>query len=189
MKINEILPKVKANLSNERYEHTLRVIQTAKKLAKIHGINVEKVELASALHDYAKCEDKLTLKQYIIDNNLDSDLLNYHHELWHGPVAAHFTEYTIGIRDKEVINAIKYHTTGRAHMGLVELTVFIADFIEPARQIPGIESVRHAAREDLNEAALLELKGTITHLVSKNATIYPGTIEAYNDLINLKGDR
>src|SRR5699024_3526788 len=100
MKIKEILRKVKDNLSNERYEHTLRVIQTEKKLEKIHGINVEKVELASALHDYTKCEDKLTLKQYIIDNNLYKKLLNYHHELWHGTVAAHFTEYTLGIKDK-----------------------------------------------------------------------------------------
>src|SRR5699024_9744563 len=107
MKINEILRKVKDNLSNERYEHTLRVIQTAKKLAKIHNINVEKIKLTSILHDNDKYKDKLTLKQYIIDNNLDKNLLNYHHELWHGPVAAHFTEYTLGIKDKEVINAIK----------------------------------------------------------------------------------
>src|SRR5699024_9836974 len=116
MKINEILRKEKDNLSNKRYKHTLKVIQTAKKLARIHGINSEKLELRSPRHDYAKCEEKLTLKQYIIDSNLDKNLLNYHHELWHGPVAAHFTEYTLGIKDKEVINAIKYPTTGRAHM-------------------------------------------------------------------------
>src|SRR5699024_12484533 len=107
-----------------------------------HGIKLDKIALASALHDYAKCEDKLALKQYIIDNNLDKNLLNYHHELLHGPVAAHFTEYTLGIKDKEVMIAINYHTTGRAHMGFVELTVFIADLMEPSRQIPSFASTR-----------------------------------------------
>ncbi len=189
MKVNDILPKVEANLSKERYEHTLRVIQTAKELAEIHSVNIEKVEVASALHDYAKCEKESALKQYIIDNGLDSDLLNYHHELWHAHVAAHFAEHTLGINDRPIINAIKYHTTGRAGMNDVELVVFIADFIEPARQIPGIGIVRETAKEDLHEAALLVLKGSIPYLISLETIVYPGTIEAYNDLIKLKGDR
>lgn len=189
MKVNEILPKVKANLSKERYEHTLRVIQTAKELAKTHDVNVEKVEIASAIHDYAKCETESALKKYIINNKIDSDLLNYHHELWHAHVGAHFAEYTLGIKDRSTLNAIKYHTTGRARMDEVELVVFIADFIEPARQIPGVEIIRDAAKEDLHETALLIFKVSIPHLISLETIVYPGTIEAYNDLIKLKGDR
>lgn len=189
MKVNEILPKVKANLSKERYEHTLRVIQTAKELAVIHGIDTEKVELASALHDYAKCEDELVLKQYIKKNCLDSDLLNYHYELWHAHVAAHFAEYTLKIKNKSILNAIKYHTTGRAGMDEIELVVFIADFIEPARQIPGVDEVRDSAKTDLHEAALLVFKGTIPYLINQEKVVYPGTVNAYNDIIKFKGDR
>src|SRR5690625_7468947 len=97
MKINEILRKVKDNLSNERYEHTLRVIQTAKKLAKIHGINVEKVELASAIHDYVKYEDKLTLKKYIIYINLYKNFIKYHFKYWNLLVNVYFYVSTLFI--------------------------------------------------------------------------------------------
>lgn len=189
MQVSDILPKVKANLSEERYQHTLRVIETAKELADIHGVDIEKVELASALHDYAKCEKESSLKEYIMENGLDSDLLNYHHELWHAHVAAHYAENILNVKDESILNAIKYHTTGRAGMDEVELVVFIADFIEPARQIPGIDIVRESAKTDIHEAALLVFKGTIPYLISLETIVYPGTIEAYNDLIKLKGDR
>ena len=188
MEINEVLPKVKANLTKERYEHTLRVIETAKELAVIHDVDVKKVELASALHDYAKCEDESYLKQYIIDNNLDLDLLNYNQELWHSHVGGHFAQYKLNINDESTLNAIKYHTTGRADMDNIELVVFIADFIEPARKIPGIEEIRDKAKENLHEAALLIFKASIPYLISLGAIVYPGTLEAYNYLIKYKGD-
>ncbi len=189
MKINDILPLIKKNLSKERYEHSLRVIETAKKLAEIHRVDIDKVELASALHDYSKCEEETYLKQYIIDHNIDSDLLNYNKELWHSHVGAHYAQFTLGISDHSTLNAIKYHTTGRAHMDEIELVVFIADFIEPARKIPGIDIIRDMAKKDLHEAALLIFKASLPYLISLEAIVYPGTIEAYNDLIKLKGDK
>lgn len=188
MKINDVLHLVKKNLSKERYEHTLRVVETAKELADIHHVDIEKVKLASALHDYSKCEEESYLKQYIIDNKLDSDLLNYNQELWHSHVGAHYAQFTLGISDHSTLNAIKYHTTGRAQMDEIELVVFIADFIEPARRIPGIDVIRDMAKKDLHKAAILIFKASIPYLISIEAIVYPGTIEAYNDLIKFKGD-
>lgn len=188
MEVSEILSKVEKNVSKDRYDHTVRVMKTAIKLARIHDVNQKQVEIASALHDYSKCESENYLKNYIIDHHIDADLLNYNQELWHSHVGAHYAQYTLGIDDRSVLNAIKYHTTGRENMDQVELIVFIADFIEPGRKIPGIDKIREMAKQDLHEAALLIFKASIPYLVSLEAIVYPGTLDAYNYLIKLKGD-
>ena len=188
MEITKILSKVKKNVSKSRYDHTVRVMKTAIKLAEIHNINQQQVEIASALHDYSKCESEDDLKNYIIDHHIDADLLNYNQELWHSHVGAHYAQYTLGIDDRSILNAIKYHTTGRENMDQVELIVFIADFIEPERKIAGIDKIRKMAEQDLHEAALLIFKASIPYLVSLEAVVYPGTVDAYNYLIKLKGD-
>ena len=188
MKLNEILIEAKEKLTKDRYDHTLRVIETSEKLAVIHKVDIEKVTLASAMHDYSKCESKDYLENYIIDHKLDKDLLNYHYELWHSHVGADIAFSKFDIKDKSILNAIKYHTTGRAKMDNVELIVFISDFIEPNRKMPGVNKIREIANEDLAEAALLIFKTSIPYLIGLNAIVYPGTIEAYNDLIKLKGE-
>lgn len=183
MKVDQALMKLKHVLSTERYEHTLRVLQVAEKLAKQHNINVGYVQLAAVFHDYAKEFSHERLKQYIIEKNIDEQLLLFNDELWHGPVAAHLIEHEFGIKNKSVLNAIYYHTTGRANMDLVELALFVADYIEPGRHFPGLCEVREMAFINLHEAALLTLKNTITYLIKRNATIFPHTFQAYNDLI------
>lgn len=173
---------VKEKLTNDRYEHTLRVCDTAVELAEIYKEDKEKIALASIFHDYAKCMSKDELKQWVKDFNLPNELLNYHHELWHGPVGAELVKRKYHMTDENIINAIRFHTTGRAQMNKFELIVFISDYIEPGRSFPGIEDVRKLAKENLESAAHQALKNTIHYLLDKNALIYPDTINAYNDL-------
>src|SRR5699024_2033827 len=78
---------IKQTLDKKRYNHSIRVANTARKLAEIHDAPVEKVVIASLLHDYAKCQSKEELKENIRLYQLPHSLLHYHHELWHGPVA------------------------------------------------------------------------------------------------------
>lgn len=125
---------------------------------------------------------KETLTELIIEYQLPTQLLDYHHEVWHGPVAAKLLEKTYNIHHPDILNAIYYHTTGRAGMSDVELVVFVADYIEPGRSFPGVEAVRTLAKKDLSLAARQALKNTIQFLLSKDATIYPDTFNAYNDL-------
>jgi predicted HD superfamily hydrolase involved in NAD metabolism len=178
---------VKANLSKERFEHTLRVKDTAIELAEKYSAPVDLVTTAALFHDYAKDMEKEYLKHLILTYQLPEDLLQYHFELWHGPVASKLIEEQFNITNKDVKNAIYYHTTGRANMSLIEVIVFVADYIEPGRNFPGVNEVREDAKKDIYVAARNALKNTIHFLLNKDATIHPDTFLAYNDLTKLMG--
>lgn len=182
MKIDEAIKHVKPHLTTGRFEHTLRVAETAVKLADLYDESAEKVELAAVFHDYAKYRPLDEMKRWIVASRLPKDLLHYHHELWHGPVGSILIEREYGISDPEIRNAIYYHTTGRAHMSKIEMIVFLADYIEPGRNFPGIEEVRETAQQDLIYSCWMVSRNTINYLMQKNATIYPETFHAYNDL-------
>ena len=182
MKLNEALYVVKQELNDDRFEHTKRVIETAEHLASCHSVSVDKATLAAALHDYAKCWPTEKLRKYILISPLPKDLLLYNHELWHGPVASILLPNRIGIKDRSILNAIRYHTTGRAHMSSLEMVIFVSDYIEPGRHFPGVDQVREVAEDHLVKAAWLAVKQTINYLLERQGMIYPDTIHAYNTL-------
>ncbi|MEC2160030.1 bis(5'-nucleosyl)-tetraphosphatase (symmetrical) YqeK [Virgibacillus halodenitrificans] len=182
MQMEQAVEYVKPHLTKARFEHTLRVAETAVDLAERFGVSREKVELAAIFHDYAKYRPLEEMEDYIKKSELPDNLLTYHHELWHGPVAALLIEKEFNIHDADIKGAIRYHTTGRANMKDIEKVVFIADYIEPGRNFPGVEEVREVVLSDLNLACWMALRNTIEFLVKKKATIYPDTFHAYNDL-------
>src|SRR5699024_3958215 len=117
----------------------VRVLTVARKLAQTYHADMKEVELATVFHDYAKEMKVDSLKEYIKTHELDHTLLLYNKELWHGPVAAHIVQDDFKIENEHIFNAIYFHTTGRACMTIVELILFVADYIEPARTFPGVE--------------------------------------------------
>ena len=185
MDIKEAIELVKNELKASRFEHTLRVIETSEALAERFKESTEKAKLAAALHDYAKNWSVEDLKTYIIQNHLSADLLTYHSELWHGPVASHVMKKKYNIKDPDVLGAIRHHTTGRAGMTNVEKIVYLADYIEPARDIPGMEEVRAASERNLNYACWLVARNTLNYLIQKRVTIHPDSFHAYNDLTRI----
>lgn len=184
MKITDALVHVKKELPEGRYEHTYRVVEQAVKLASIHGINEEKTALAAAFHDYAKKRSRDQMRRVILTSTLPKDLLLYDEELWHGPVASILVESILGISDPEIKDAIKYHTTGRAHMNKLEMVISLADYTEPHRNFEGLEEVRDMAEKDLILASWLMSRNTIEFLMMKKSSIYPDTFHAYNYLSN-----
>lgn|SRR5690606_34388697 len=182
MKREEAIGIVKKYLPEKRLQHTLRVADTAALLADKYFADKEKAVLAAIFHDYCKYRPLEEMKRCIIESDLPKDLLEYHPELWHGPVAAVLIAREHGIQDREIRLAIQYHTTGRAHMSLLEMIVFLADYIEPGRNFPGVEEVRAMAEKDIIQACYQASKNTIQHLMRKGEPIYPDTFYAYNDL-------
>ncbi|WP_251554773.1 bis(5'-nucleosyl)-tetraphosphatase (symmetrical) YqeK [Neobacillus muris] len=174
---------VKPQLTEHRYEHTLGVMETAISLAKKYGGHEKKAEIAAIFHDYAKFRPKEEMKQIIIEQNFPQDLLDFNAELWHAPVGAYLTKKEAGITDEEILNAIRYHTSGRPGMTLLEKIVYLADYIEPGRQFPGVEEVRQMAAENLDQALIKAVQNTIMFLMKKNQQVYPETFHTYNDLI------
>ncbi|WP_079708437.1 bis(5'-nucleosyl)-tetraphosphatase (symmetrical) YqeK [Paraliobacillus ryukyuensis] len=180
MERQEALDIVKKQLNQKRYDHTIRVTDTAIALAKQYQENEKSVEMAAIFHDYAKYRDKDEMQRVIVESDLPKDLLDYHAELWHGPVGALLVQREVGITNEAILSAIHWHTTGKVHMSKIEKIVFLADYIEPGRSFPGIEEVREQAWINLDYACFMALQNTIAYLVSKQQLVYPDTVHAYN---------
>ncbi|RHW40980.1 HD domain-containing protein [Neobacillus notoginsengisoli] len=174
---------VKEQLTEHRYIHTVGVMETAITLAKRYGANPKQAELAAIFHDYAKFRPKEDMKKIIIEQGYPEDLLDYSPELWHAPAGAYLVEHEAGITDSEVLDAIRYHTSGRPRMRLLEKIIYLADYIEPGRSFPGVEDTRIIAKSDLDGALIHSIKNTISFLLKKNQPVYPDTFLTYNDLV------
>jgi predicted HD superfamily hydrolase involved in NAD metabolism len=183
MEREEALKIVKEQLTDHRYQHTLGVVETAITLAKKYGADEKKAETAAIFHDYAKFRPKDEMRQIILNQNFPQDLLHYHAELWHAPAGAYLVEREAGRKNKEVLDAIRYHTSGRPGMTLLEKVIYLADYIEPGRHFPGVDEVRALAKENLDKALIQAVKNTILFLMKKNQPVYPDSFLTYNDLI------
>ncbi|WHY65783.1 bis(5'-nucleosyl)-tetraphosphatase (symmetrical) YqeK [Neobacillus sp. SuZ13] len=177
------LKLVKKQLTDHRYQHTLGVMETAIVLAKQYGGDEQKAELAAIFHDYAKFRPKEEMKEIIASQGFPEDLLQFNSELWHAPAGMYLVEKEAGINDPEVLDAIRYHTSGRPAMTLLEKIIYLADYIEPGRHFPGVDEVRKMAKENLDKALIMAIRNTISFLLKKNQTVYPDTFYTYNDLI------
>lgn len=182
MKIKKAVKLVEETLPTKRYNHSIRVAETGKKMAEIFDGDSKKVELAGILHDLCKYEELSELYQSVTKYDLGQDLLSYGSEILHGPVAAARLKDEYEIDDEEVYYAIYNHTTGRAHMNKTEKIIFIADYIEPKRTQPGVDDIRDIVFKDKNlDKAIYEIsKRTVLHLVGKDKTVHLKTIECLN---------
>lgn len=166
----------------KRYEHTLGVEYTAAALAMRYGANVKNALLAGLLHDCAKClSDKKLLD--ICEKN-DIAVTETERELpflLHGKAGAVLAEKKYGVKNREVLDAIVNHTTGREGMSLLEKIVFVADYIEPGRNhAPDLDELRRLAFQNLDSALVRILEGTLTHLKSRGFAIDPRTENTWN---------
>jgi predicted HD superfamily hydrolase involved in NAD metabolism len=187
MNRDQALQLVKPQLTEHRYLHTIGVMETAIKLAEQYGADVKKAELAAIFHDYAKFRPKDEMKQIIVEQSMPPILLEYNSELWHAPVGAFLAEKEAGITDSEVLDAIRYHTSGRIGMTLLDKIVYLADYIEPGRHFPGVDEVRAIVEEDLDNALIQSMKNTIQFLMKKNQPVFPDTFNAYNSIVKNSG--
>lgn len=180
MEFNKAVEIVRETLSVKRFDHTMRVVNQATELAQKYDEAVERVKLAAIFHDYAKEFPVEELKRYIQSSHLPKDLLDFHFELWHGPVGAVLLKTKFGMENNDILNAIRYHTTGRAGMSTLEKIIYLADYIEPGRNFPGLTEVRKVADQDLDFACWLVSRNTLQHLLRKEAALYPESVYAYN---------
>lgn len=179
--MEHIKQELQRRLTPSRYEHVLRVAETVKPLAIHYGVDEERVVRAALLHDIAKNMERSKLREWLVSGQADERLLGYHHELWHGPVGAMIAKQLFQEDDEEVLNAVRYHTTGRAQMSDLEKIVYIADLIEPGRDFPGIESLRAVSMDSLDEAMKQCIAHSIQYLASKRVAIFPDSFECYNE--------
>lgn len=176
----ELIEEVETRLSKKRFNHVLRVEETALELAEQYDVNPEKVSIAALLHDVAKEEPDNEMRDLVISENLDLDLLQYGNQIWHAPVGAVQAKRDFEITDEEIINAIIFHTVGSPEMTAVEKVIFVADYIEPGRDFEEAIEARKLAEKSLEEVIQYKLKSTIIDLIKQNKKIYPKAIDSYN---------
>lgn len=182
MNKSEAIELIEEKLPDKRYQHSLRVADTAVKLARLYEGDVDKAEMAGILHDYCKYDELGYMYQIVRQHDLDPNLLSFGGEILHGPVCAALMKSEYDITDDEILTAIAYHTTGRAQMTKTEKIVFIADYIEPERQIPGVEEIRDMAynQGSLDHTIYEISKRTVLYLISNDITVFNTTIECLN---------
>ena len=162
MKYNfkELKEIVKSKMSLKRFVHTLGVVEMSEKLAKIYNADIEKCKTAALLHDICKEMDMEYIKNICKDNFMselsEEDLEN--NEILHGFAGAYYVRNELGIDDKEILSAIKYHTVGAENMTLVEKIVYIADAIEYGRNYPSVVEIREETFKDLDRGILMEIE-------------------------------
>jgi len=176
--IEDIQNKLRKKLKGSRYIHTLGVEYTSVCLAMKYGEDLEKAELAGLLHDCAKQLPEKKLIKICREHGEKISKMEFQQPfLLHGKAGACLAKDKFGIEDESVLNAIRYHTTGRPDMSLLEKIVFVADYIEPNRKkADNLAELRRLAFEDLDETVLLILEQTLDYLEKTGKEIDRHTI-------------
>lgn len=158
--------KLRKELDEDRYTHTLGVMYTSAALAMRYGVDLEKAQVAGLLHDCAKCipnEKKLKMcEKYNIPITRVENNAPF---LLHSKLGAYLAKEKYGVKDEEILQAIVWHTTGKPDMTLLEEIVFLADYIEPMRwKAENLEEIRRTAFVDLDLAVYMTLRDTLHYL-------------------------
>ena len=183
---------LKERLTEKRYIHSVNVADAAVALAERYGADAEKAYTTGLIHDCCKDMPPALQLQYMLENGVelgDYELSSV--KLFHAICGSAFAEKELGVTDEDMLNAIRYHTTGRKGMSLLEKVVFIADFIGIERDYEDVEVMREKALISLEDAIVYGLGFTIQDLVKKGAVIHPDTVDAYNEarLILMKREK
>ena len=180
--LNQLRPVALSYLKYKRIPHVLGTEQEAIRLAERYGADVEKARVAALLHDCTKkldMDEQLTLcQQYGIQlDELEQKAL----KLLHAKTGAAIARDVFGV-DDEIYSAIWWHTTGHANMTLLEKIIYLADYIEPSRDFPGVDKLRKMCYEDLNAGLLMGLEMSIEEMTEMGNPVHHATIEARDAL-------
>ena len=184
--IQKIRKELAKQLDSKRYEHTLGVAYTAAALAMRYDYDIMKAFEAGLLHDCAKCMTHEERLNYCKKNNLEvTEIEKKNPSLLDAKVGADLSNRKYGIIDEDICNAVRFHTTGRPDMTLLEKIIFIADYLEPHRcEAEDLPIVRKQVFVDIDSALRTILSDTLVFLEKSGNEIDPMTVKTYEYYIN-----
>lgn len=179
--MQKIQKELSKELDNKRYEHTLGVAYTAACMAMRYDCDINKAYLAGLLHDCAKCMTHEERLNYCKKHKLEvTEYEKQNPALLHAKVGADLCSRKYDVDDEEIASAVRYHTTGRPDMTLLEKIIFIADYLEPHRNdAEDLPIVRRQVFEDIDFALRTILKDTLEYLKGSDKVIDPMTTQTY----------
>ena len=175
---------IRSRLSDYRFRHSLCVAEEARRLAARYGADPDKAYTAGILHDIMKDTAPAAQQKILNDYGVDLDTVERHSPtLWHARTGAVFLRHILDIEDEEILQAVRYHTTGRAGMSLLEKVLFVADFTSADRDYPDVDVMRRYAEQSLSDAMLYGVDYTIRELIERGNPVHPDTVALYNDIV------
>ena len=178
--LNRYRELLRGKLNPRRLFHSECVSECAGVLAERYGASVEKARLAGLLHDVMKnapANEQLALMPDITP----LELLNT--KVWHQISGEAFLRQNGIVTEEEILGAVRWHTTGKAGMTLLEKIIYVADFISADRDYKDVEVVRRLAYISLEHAILYTSRYTVNKMVSQDLLLHPATVECYNDML------
>lgn len=183
-KIKEYKELLEKRLNKGRYYHSLCVADEAKRLAEKYGGNEEKCYLAGLLHDITKNSTPEEHLEIFKSNNISLSQIEMSAEkLWHAVSGALYIESNLGIKDNEILDAVRHHTTAKADMSLTAKILYLADFTSKDRNYPDVNIIRNLVDKSLEEAFIYALKYSIIDLTERSKAIHPDTVDAFNEAV------
>ena len=178
----DLTPRLRSMMSPKRFQHTLGVRKEAVRLAAIHGLPIQKAALAALLHDCAKGMNLKDMSRLAREQHLtESEAVLSSGALLHAPVGAYLAKKEFGIRDEEVLSAIRSHTVGRPGMSLLEMCIFVADATEEGREdYPGLKELRALCGQSLPAAVYRSLELTREYVEETGRTFDPASLDTMN---------
>lgn len=182
-KINE---NIKTRLSEHRYMHSIGVMEKAGELAEYYGLDINKARAIGLAHDIAKQMSKEETKEYVEEYGIELDEIEVlNTSLIHAKIGADICKREYDF-DEQMVNAVKYHTTGNPKMDLMAKIIFMADKIEENRHYIGIERRREITLKDIDMAIIETIDYTTQYCIEKNELIHPDSINTRNYLLKIK---
>ena len=176
---DELYKDVKKMLSEKRFLHSEAVVKRALEYAKIYNVDFNIVKLVAIAHDIAKDLSDDEINDYIEKYNIELDSIEkINSNLLHQKIGSYICKNMYGFSE-DMVNSVRYHTTGRANMSILEKIIYLADATEETRKYcssPFVDIIK----KDINKGMIEICKWSINHVLDTNTIIHPDSIECYN---------
>ena len=183
MKTEDYIKILEKRLTPYRFIHSLAVADEAKRLAVKYGADADRAYLAGLLHDIMKDAPKIEQLEAIEKSGYKlSEVEVAEPKLWHAIAGACYIENEGLCDDSEIISAVRYHTTGKPSMTLLEKILYVADFTSAERDYDGVDIMRKAADESLEIAMFEGTRFSINSILLKCGFVHIDSILMYNEL-------
>ena len=177
---DELYENVKNMLTEERFKHSERVVKRAIEFAKIYNVDIDTVKLVAISHDIAKELTEEENQEYISKYNIKlDDIEKANKSLLHAKIGAYICKQKYGFT-QDMVNSVRYHTTGRENMSILEKIIYLADATEEGRVEYKVSDYVDLIKEDIDKAMIEMSKMVINKLLKNNKLIHLDTINCYN---------